>query len=71
MTRPDLILDSEELLDFGKYGNIKVDKDIFDDFIANTCVSIRFVDDKREDRVAYYKMVSEDDEGIVMEYLGD
>ena len=71
MTRPDLILDSEELLEFDmRTGNIKVDKDIFDDFVANTYVNIQFVDDNREDRIAQYKMISEDDEGIVMEYMG-
>jgi hypothetical protein len=52
-------------------GNIKVDKGIFDDFVANTYVNICFVDDKREDRVAQYVMTSEDDKGIVMEYLGE
>ena len=72
MTRPDLILDSEELLEFDmKTGNIKVGKDIFDDFVENTYVNIQFVDDNREDRIAQYKMISEDDEGIVMEYLGE
>ena len=72
MTRPDLVLDSEELLEFDmKTGNIKVDKDIFDDFVVNTYVNIQFVDDNREDRIAQYKMISEDDDGIVMEYLGE
>lgn len=72
MTTPDLILDSEELLELDmKTGNIKVDKDIFDDFVENTYVNIQFIDDKRQDRVAQYKMISEDDEGIVMEYLED
>jgi hypothetical protein len=52
-------------------GNIKVSKDIFDDFVANTYVNIHFVDDNREDRIAQYKMISEDDEGIVMEYIGE
>jgi hypothetical protein len=68
----DLVLDSEELLDFDmRTGNIKVDKDIFDDFIPNTYVNIQFVDDNREDRIAQYKMISEDDEGIIMEYIGE
>lgn len=68
----DLVLDSEELLDFDmRTGNIKVDKNIFDDFVPNTYVNIQFVDDNREDRIAQYKMISEDDEGIVMEYIGE
>lgn len=68
----DLVLDSEELLDFNmRTGNIKVDKDIFDDFVPNTYVNIQFVDDNSEDRIAQYKMISEDDEGIYMEYIGE
>lgn len=68
----DLVLDSEELLDFDmRTGNIKVDKDIFDDFVPNTYVNIQFVDDNREDRIAQYKMISEDDKGICMEYIGE
>ena len=72
MAYVDLYLEAEELLDFDmRTGNIKVDKSIFDDFAANTCVNISFVDDKRDDRVAQYVMVSEDDEGIAMEYIGE
>ena len=72
MAHVDLYLDTEELLDFDmRTGNIKVGKSIFDDFVANTYVNISFVDDKRDDRVAQYVMVSEDDEGIVMEYIGE
>lgn len=72
MTKADLYLEAEELLDFDmRTGNIKVDKSIFDDFVANTYVNICFVDDKRDDRVVQYAMVSEDNEGIVMEYLGE
>ena len=72
MTRPDLILDSEELLEFDmKTGKIKVDKNIFDDFVANTYINIHFIDDNCEDRIAQYKMISEDDDGIIMEYIGE
>lgn len=72
MTHVDLYLEAEELLDFDmRTGNIKVDKGIFDDFVANTYVNICFVDGKRDDKVAQYAMVSEDDDGIVMEYLGE
>lgn len=70
--KANLYLETEELLYFDmKTGNIKVDKSIFDDFVANTYVNICFVDDKRENRVAQYVMISEDDEGIVMEYIGE
>lgn len=72
MANADLYLEAEELLDFDlRTGNIKVDKSIFDDFVSNTCVNIYFVDGKIDDRIAQYVMVSEDDVGIVMEYLGE
>jgi hypothetical protein len=67
----DLVLDYDAYeLDLST-GNIKVDKSVFDDFVANTYINIRFVDDNIEGRIAQYKMISEDDEGIVMEYLGE
>lgn len=69
---PDLILESEELLEFDmRTGNIKVDKDIFDDYVENTYINIHFIDDNVENRVAQYKMISEDDDGIIMEYIGE
>ena len=72
MVTVDLYLEAEELLEFDmRTGNIKVDKSIFDDFVVNTCVNICFVDDKRDGRVSQYVMVSEDDEGIFMEWLDE
>ena len=69
MAHVDLYLEAEDMLYVDLItGNIKVDKSIFDDFVENTYVNICFVDDKR---VVQYAMVSEDDEGIVMEYLGE
>ena len=67
----DLYLEVEELLEFDtKTGNIKVDKDIFDDFVPNTVVRICFVDSEEDDDlVIEYVMASEDDEGIYMEWL--
>ena len=68
----DFTLDTEELLEFDmKTGNIKVDKELFDDFVQDTYVNIHFTDDKRPNRIAQYKMISEDDEGIFMEYIGE
>lgn len=67
----DLVLDNDVYeLDLST-GNIKVDKSVFDDFVANTYINISFVDDNMEGRIAQYKMISEDDEGIVMEYIGE
>lgn len=48
---------------------IKVGKDIFDDFKKGTTVEIEFTDDN-PGVVQTYQMVSEDDEGITMVYLG-
>jgi hypothetical protein len=67
----DLFLEIEELLECDmKTGKIKVDKQIFDDFVPNTYINIQFVDTD-SDEILQYTMVSEDDEGIYMEYLGD
>lgn len=72
MKHADLYLEAEELLDFDmRTGNIKVDKNIFDDFVENTCINICFVDDKVDNRIVQYVMVSEDDKGISMEYLDE
>lgn len=67
----DIFLEMEELLDYDcKTGNIKVDKQIFDDFVPNAYINIQFVDNCRYE-VLQYIMVSEDDDGIFMEYLVD
>lgn len=67
----DLYLEAEELLEYDKNtGSIKVDKNIFDDFVLNGIIHICFVDSKEDDDlVIEYVMVSEDDKGIYMEYL--
>ena len=68
---PDLFLEREELLECDiKTGNIKVDKQIFDDFVPNTYINIQFVDvpDKYAG-IWQFSMIAEDDEGIFMEYF--
>lgn len=66
---PDLFLEREELLECDiKTGNIKVDKQIFDGFVANTYINIQFVEDK-DNGIYQFSMVAEDDKGIFMEYL--
>lgn len=69
-TPPVLKLEVADLLvnDIDK-GLIKVSKDIFDDFNKDTIVDIEFVDEC-PGIVHNYKMVSEDEEGITMVYLG-
>lgn len=66
----DIYLEMEELLECDmKTGNIKVDKQIFDDFVPNSCINIQFVD--TDDEVMSYTMVAEDDEGIFMKIFTD
>lgn len=66
-----LTLERADLLEYdAKTAKIKVSKDIFDVFEPNSYATIHFVEDD-EYRVFEYSMISEDDEGIVMEYLDD
>lgn len=67
----DLILDSDAYELDMRTGNIEVYKDIFDDFVPNRYINISFVDDNVDGRIAQYKMISEDDERIYMEYMCD
>lgn len=65
----DLFLEKSELLECDmNVGKIKVDKQIFDDFVPNTYINIQFVDED-DDGIYEFSMVAEDDEGIFMEYL--
>ena len=51
-------------------GDVLVDKSIFDDYMENAYINIQFVDDN-DDKVLQYKMISEDDQYIRMEYIGE
>lgn len=64
-----MVLELCDLIDYDRtMGNIVVDKGIFDDFVENSCIDIRFVDDEYN-LVYTYIMVKEDDEGIYMELM--
>lgn len=52
-----------------KTGDIKIDKQIFDDFEKNTIISVCFVDEDDEP-IMDYKMIYEDDNWIYCEVLG-
>ena len=71
MKTADLILDFDAYELDMRTGNIEVYKDIFDDFVPNRYINISFVDDNVDGRIAQYKMISEDDERIYMEYMCD
>lgn len=71
MVTADLILEENELYSLDmKTGNIQVDKDIFDDFQKDTYLKISFVD-SNDDTPMLYKMISETDDYIEMEYIGE
>lgn len=64
-----LVLEIADLIEFDRItGNIKVDKDIFDDFVKNSYIEIQFVEDDYS-IINTYKMVTEDEEGIYMELM--
>lgn len=66
-----LTLERADLLEHeNKTDRIKVSKDIFDNFAPDTLVLIHFEEDDAL-KVFEYKMISEDEDGIVMEYLND
>lgn len=58
-----------DLIDYDRtMGNIAVDKSIFDDFVENSYINIRFVED--DYNIVYtYKMIAEDEEAIYMELM--
>lgn len=68
MGNTDLSLEANELL----YRNsdmsvIRVDKQIFDDFVADSYIFICFVDTENPDEIFCYRMTEETDEYIEME----
>ena len=67
---PDIIIDSDEVDFDDATGNIKLSKDLFDNFVPNTYLNIKF-SDNNEDKVTQYKMISETDDYIVCEYIGE
>lgn len=67
LSKPDLVLEYDDLLysDMSS-GTIVVDKSIFDDFVPETCINIKFVE---SDEMLQFKMISEDEDGITMTCL--
>lgn len=65
----DLILEMEDLLNYNnRTHDIEVDKRIFDDFEQDKIIYIHFVEDD-DSCIREYKMISEDYEAIMMEYI--
>ena len=64
-----MVLELCDLIDYSRVtGSIKVSKDIFDDYMENSCIYIKFVEDE-SNSVYTYIMTMEDDEGIYMELM--
>ncbi len=64
-----MVLELCDLIDYDRTtGKIVVDKGIFDDYVKNSYINIRFVEDEYN-IVNTYKMVAEDEEGIYMELV--
>lgn len=68
--QPDIVLEKDDHIFEEETGNVLVDKSIFDDYMENAYINIQFADDN-DDKVLQYKMISEDDEYITMEYIGE
>lgn len=62
----ELVLSNDDYELDEETGNILVDRIIFDAFEKGAYVDVYFDD---EDKYAQYKMISEDVDGIVMEYI--
>jgi hypothetical protein len=67
--KADIILEIEDLLSYNNLTHdIKVDKNIFDNFKEKETIYIHFVEDE-EGCIREYRMDSEDEEGIYMDYI--
>lgn len=67
---PDLILDEGDYECDGYIGEIRIDKQVFDDFVKHSYIKIRFINDNEDDNIYTYVMNSEDDEFITCEFIG-
>lgn len=70
MEEADLVLEEDDLISFDEEsGDIVVDSQVFDDFVPNGYIRIKFVADNSE-TIQEYKMVKETEDGIRMEWMG-
>lgn len=67
---PDLVLDEGAYECDEHLGKIRIDKQVFDDFVKHSYIKIKFVNDNEDDNVYTYVMDSEDDEFITCEFIG-
>ena len=67
---PDLVLDEGDYECDEHLGKIRINKQVFDDFVKHSYIKIKFVNDNEDDNVYTYVMDSEDDEFITCEFIG-
>lgn len=67
---PDLILDEGDYECNGYIGEIRINKQVFDDFVEHSYIKIRFINANEDDNIYTYVMNSEDDEFITCEFIG-
>ena len=68
--QPNIILEESQYQFDDETGNIIVNKAIFDDYMEGKKLNVKFVDEEGED-IFCYKMISENDDSITMEYVGE
>ena len=68
--QPNIILEEGQYKFDEESGNITVNKAIFDDYMEGKKLNVKFVDEEGED-IFCYKMISETDDSITMEYVGE
>lgn len=66
----DLVLDEGDYERDDYHGEIRIDKQVFDDFVKHSYIKIQFVNDNGDDNVYTYIMESKDDEFITCEFIG-
>ena len=67
---PDLVVDEGDYECDEHLGKIRINKQVFDDFVKHSYIKIKFVNDNEDDNVYTYVMDSEDDEFITCEFIG-
>lgn len=67
---PDLVLDEGDYECDEYLGEIRINKQVFDDFVEHSYIKIQFVNDNEDDNVYTYVMKSEDDKFITCEFIG-
>lgn len=69
--QPNLILEEDQYELDEMTGAITVSKAVFDDYMEGKRLNIKFAEDNAEDDIWQYKMVSETEDAIIMEYIGE